>query len=338
MKFRTDDYTRWGPGTGGDVDLDAVDVDLNFWEVLSGIEALQDHAEALRGIDYITVSGNQLTFHMTDHTLEGPFTIPTAAWTFRGMWLPVTVYNAYDVITFDGSTYLVLLPHTSASSFDPNATDGLSHNLYGLMLTDPGDVLPLRGTTGQFLVKRSDTDLDVEWATEGTIPPHGAAGDKLVKHSSSDFDTMWVPDDLAGLADVALATDLASGDLLSFDGSAWQNVPQSSLVLTPAQTRNGQSPSLGGTTGTLTLDPTRGDVFPLTPTGNVTLDAASAPIGARITLVVTTSGTSSFNVTPGASFKSTGALATGAVSGKIYTVEFVGDGVNLNETSRTTAM
>jgi hypothetical protein len=94
-----------------------------------------------------------------------------------------------------------------------------------------------------------------------------------------------------------------------------------------------------GTTGTVSLDPTVGhEVFTITPSGAVTLNAASAPVGKRATLVVTTSGTSSFNITPTTNFKSTGALATGTVSGKVFTISFIGDGTNMNEVSRTAAM
>jgi hypothetical protein len=55
-------------------------------------------------------------------------------------------------------------------------------------------------------------------------------------------------------------------------------------------------------------------------------------------VVVTTSGTSSFNITPTTNFKSTGALATGTSTGKVFTITFVGDGTNMNEVARTTAM
>lgn len=90
--------------------------------------------------------------------------------------------------------------------------------------------------------------------------------------------------------------------------------------------------------GTVSLDPTLGSVFTITPTNNVTLNAASAPAGAVVYVVVTTSGTSSYNITPTTNFKSTGALATGTDSAKVFTLTFVGDGTNLNEVARTTAM
>lgn len=90
--------------------------------------------------------------------------------------------------------------------------------------------------------------------------------------------------------------------------------------------------------GAVSLDPTLGEVFTLTPTGAVTLSALSAAVGSRVYLVTTTSGTTSFALTFGTAFKSQGALSTGTVSGKVLVVAFVGDGTNLNEVSRTAAM
>lgn len=86
------------------------------------------------------------------------------------------------------------------------------------------------------------------------------------------------------------------------------------------------------------LDPTKGQIFTLTPTAGETLTASSAPVGSLINIIVTTSGASSFNITFGTGFKSTGVLATGTSDAKVFVVTFVGDGTNMNEVSRTTAM
>ena len=54
-----------------------------------------------------------------------------------------------------------------------------------------GDSLPLGGTTGQALVKHSNTDKDVEWSTVDSIPNGGTTGQALVKHSNTDKDVEW---------------------------------------------------------------------------------------------------------------------------------------------------
>lgn len=86
------------------------------------------------------------------------------------------------------------------------------------------------------------------------------------------------------------------------------------------------------------LDPTKSSLFTVTPTASETITASSAPVGAYVSIVVTTSGTSSFTLTFGTNFKTTGTLATGTVSAKVFTITFVGDGTNMNEVARTTAM
>jgi len=89
---------------------------------------------------------------------------------------------------------------------------------------------------------------------------------------------------------------------------------------------------------TIALDTTLGGIFTLTPAHTATINAASVIAGREIVLVITTSGTSSYTLTFGTNFKSTGTLATGTSTGKVFVIRFVSDGTNWNETSRTTAM
>lgn len=93
-----------------------------------------------------------------------------------------------------------------------------------------------------------------------------------------------------------------------------------------------------GDTGTVSLDPSLGDVFTTAPTGDMTINASSALLGSRVSIVVTTPDTTSRTLTFGTNFKTVGTLATGTVASKVFTISFVGDGTNLNEVSRTTAM
>lgn len=79
-------------------------------------------------------------------------------------------------------------------------------------------------------------------------------------------------------------------------------------------------------------------VYTLTPAQGETINAAVVPkAGDKITLEVVTSGTSSFTLTFGTGFKSTGTLATGTSSAKIFTVNWISDGTNYVEQSRTAA-
>lgn len=89
---------------------------------------------------------------------------------------------------------------------------------------------------------------------------------------------------------------------------------------------------------TPTLNCALGDVFTLTPGEAENISASNLTAGQRINLIITTSGVTSYTLTFGTNFKSTGTLATGTVTAKIFVVSFVSDGTNLSETCRTTAM
>lgn len=137
--------------------------------------------------------------------------------------------------------------------------------------------------------------------------------------------TTLTPTTIAGAANFTGTPTFAAG------------ITVTGAVTSSAQLRSTTATTMG-TTGTLSLDPTLGQVFKITPTGTNTINAASAATGSRVYLVYTTSGTSSYTTTFGTNFKSTGTLATGTSDAKVFVIAFVGDGTNLNEISRTTAM
>lgn len=171
LTYRTDDGSRWGGGQGSDLDADQID--LNFWNLFFAIAAVETDilAGSNAGIDFISqpVGGNQFFIHLTDHRVLGPFTIPTAQWNPRGEWQPVTHYSAFDVTSHNGSVYLVSIGHTSAATFSPLATDGLGHPLYMLLLSTPTNVLPEGGTVGQRLVRASASPFVTEWASDKRV-------------------------------------------------------------------------------------------------------------------------------------------------------------------------
>jgi hypothetical protein len=76
----------------------------------------------------------------------------------------------------------------------------------------------------------------------------------------------------------------------------------------------------------------------LTVTANRTLTTTVPAAGVRCTVTIVTSGTTSFTITFGTGFKPTGTLATGTTTARAFVVEFISNGTNLRETSRTAAM
>lgn len=155
----------WGAGKGAN--LVAAEIDGNFYDVDQRIVDLEDSMpDAANGIAFFSVTGTNLfNVHMTDGTIHGPFELPQIAWNFRGDWTPATAYAANDVVSANGSVYLVLVNHTSAATFDPGANDGAGHDYYGLLLTNPANVLPVGGDVGQYLAKTDTDDYVVGWET-----------------------------------------------------------------------------------------------------------------------------------------------------------------------------
>jgi hypothetical protein len=209
--FRTAD-PRWGDGQGSD--LAAVTIDLSFWGLYAAILALEGSQQTLSEIDYFVPVGNQLFVHMTDHRVLGPITIPTANWNYRsGGWQPLTLYAAFDVFSFNGSVYLVLAAHTSAATFSANATDGLTHNLYGLLITSPDNTLPDNGTIGQRLAKLSGSPFITGWVSDKIrmalfVEGQPLAGEKLMQYLVVDH--MTLPTGLIGSVAFAATPTLSN--------------------------------------------------------------------------------------------------------------------------------
>lgn len=456
--------------------LTPAEVDGNFTTVEAMI-----NAKAAQGVGIASatlIPPDQLQFQLTDHSYLPPIILPTATFGFRGAWTPSTPYLVNDIFSEGPNGYIVLVQHTSATTFDPHATDGSGHNLYGVLFAAP-NVVPIGGAGGSVLTKHSSADYDAIWNlptlaglsdvdptppasgdflrwnghlwSYGTVGAGTLAGlsDVLASPAPTDGQVVYWSNSasaftyksvqLQTLSDVGLfylnigdilqvtqispsitfastcrepytqqtsgsSYTLVIGDLWSLidvtSSSAFTiTVPPQSSVPWPSATINAakirvrqsnlaQVSIVGGSGVTVTatsgrLAKTRangsiielekigadnwvvsgdlalnsashsssvgsgainmanddgGDVYPVTPSGNITLTMSNPVYGRRVSVVVTTSGTTSFTITFSTGFKSTGTLATGTVTGKVFTVNFICDGTNLNETSRTTAM
>lgn len=76
----------------------------------------------------------------------------------------------------------------------------------------------------------------------------------------------------------------------------------------------------------------------LTPNSTRTLTTTIPRAGESRTLIILTSGTTSYTLTFGTGFKTTGTLATGVTSARRFVIEFISDGTSLIEKSRTVAI
>lgn len=162
ITFRSDDDTRWGSGQGSD--LSATEIDINFWVLLTAVQALQAQANDHAGIDHFVITGTSLFVHLTNHFVLGPYTLPIAQWNFRDAWRPSTSYQVFDVVTNERAVYLVLLQHISRVAFAAGAANDLAQPYYGLLLAAAPAELPDDGELGQILQWQT-SPADVQWIT-----------------------------------------------------------------------------------------------------------------------------------------------------------------------------
>jgi hypothetical protein len=114
----------WGPGKGAN--LQASEVDNNFWSLALAINDLINDPPEANGIGAISVSGTQMTIVLNDGQVMGPFTLPVLTFRWRGEWTETTPYAQLDVFTVtDVGIFMVQSPYgyTSGSEFDPEVVD-----------------------------------------------------------------------------------------------------------------------------------------------------------------------------------------------------------------------
>lgn len=179
-------YCRNDPISGRWVGIDALlseyQCDYNFYNHDTRIAWLESNYNQTVSIGAITQpSIDSLLITMTDSSTRGPFPLPVAGFNWRGTWQPLTPYSKNDVFQENGAVYLVLAPHTSASTFDPGAFGGTSiGNLYAEMLALPGSSLPAGGAVRMNLKKSLSADYAVTWgfdlASDTIFSPSTASG------------------------------------------------------------------------------------------------------------------------------------------------------------------
>jgi hypothetical protein len=233
---------RWTGNSGG-IDLSAFQIDQNFYQILSTIATIQSGLTTTISIAYITITGDQLTFHMTDHSLQGPFTIPPATFVDRGTWQPFTSYSVNDTFNINGTVYLVTTPFTSGSTFSTSANFYAMLSLPGAALPTGGAVnmmlaksdghnfdvywkypVPVGGVAGQYLSKVNGSDFNMQWSYP--IPIGGTTGQYLTKIDGTNFNTHWSSFpavSMENLSDFSYTSPHSVGQVVQWTGSAWQN-------------------------------------------------------------------------------------------------------------------
>lgn len=202
--YRTNDPARWGTGQG--FNLSPAQVDINFWDLVQRMLAQEARPDPSAGILFFEINGIMFYVHMTDGSVQGPYELPVAIFRDRGPWLPNAPYSKMDTFNINGGLYVVLVDHTSDTTFDPGANDGAGNDFYQLMIQTPGSSLPGGGAVGQLLIKATDVDYSVRWgSTDADVVNFTPA----TGSSLSSFNVADALEELAAGAPSGLASDIS---------------------------------------------------------------------------------------------------------------------------------
>lgn len=252
--------------------------------------------------------------------------------------------NQFAMATLKGVLSMIFSPNTISVTVDPTSTATLV----------PGSFVKLTTTTGKAIL------VDVAAATDVAIGVV-VANQKKISFTANDSVSIAIDGSVITLEASAAINRGVSLEYVASGAKVKTNAganPVCGIALDPAAGNGslfralvrcasitGLVAALGSVVTALTpgetveIDATLGNTFTLVPAAAVDLSITGGVAGQLVTLIVTTSGTSSFNVTPGTGFaKTAGALATGTSSGKVFTLSFRHNGTGFVETGRTAAM
>jgi hypothetical protein len=318
LTFRT--LGAWGAGKGAN--LEASEVDTNFWNLAEAIYALQANPAVPNGIATITVSGTQMTITLHDGTVLGPYTLPVLTFRWRDEWAPLTTYAELDVVKVTGGPgggiYMVQVGHTSAATFDNTLQIGgvvVYLQLFGSVdatLSGLSDVL-ITTLTDQDVLRWIAADSKWENRVLGDMALQNANNVLIVGGSIHNMPNPTAPGDVVNKAYVDSLPEgmsIASGDMLA-------NTMATVGPALPVTLSDYLDFVLGTTTrGTMLF---RGGVaWSALPPGTAGLFLRTAGPGADPTWQVGASGVTS--ITAGTGIDTGGAPITGTGTVSLHTI------------------
>lgn len=225
MIYRT--TGAWGAGQG--FNLTAAQVDSNFYELRSDLDDLIANPLTPDEISSITATGTTMTVTLQSGTAFAvPFPVLQFRW--RDDWLPFTPYSAFDAFRVNGvGIFSVLEDHTSAATFDPDATGGSpAATLYNELIAVTGADTQLGGLADMDFTALGDNDFiayDLAATTWTNRTPTAATAllDEFVGDAASPS-----VNGAKGLVPAPVSGDGAAQKILKADGT-WGAIPLDAL-------------------------------------------------------------------------------------------------------------
>lgn len=172
--FRT--AGAWGPGQGAD--LTPAQVDGNFWDHEQRIDALESNPPVAVNIVSFEVNGTELIIHLSDSTEMGPIELPVLTFRFMGEYAAAMMYAALDTFTKAGQgLFYVLVDHTSASTFDPDALGPAV--TAGSFVINRAYIIQTIGSTDFTLIGAASNTVGLEFTATGVGSGTGTAAQRL---------------------------------------------------------------------------------------------------------------------------------------------------------------
>ena len=161
-------------------------------------------------------------------------------------------------------------------------------------------------------------------AVTGPTGPTGSDGIVAQPEAPTDTDILWLDTDEPA---ATVATIAVTAPITNTGTSTNAIIGLSSLVYFTSLS-----------TGTTAMALSNGETVQVTPNASATYTTTSDIAGSVSRLIILTSGTTSRTITFGTGFKTTGTLTTGTTSARYFVFNFVSDGTNWIEMSRTVAI
>lgn len=149
----------WGPGKGAN--LEPAEVDGNFFDLGTRVDFIEDNPPAAVVPIAMSIEGSALTIGLSNGDVLGPVTITMPMPEWRGDWQPAMPYAEMDfVVAPDNSLVAVLIPHTSAATFDLAAVDpDTGQPIYKELIGSTGDTTGLSDLTDVSITAPANGDV-----------------------------------------------------------------------------------------------------------------------------------------------------------------------------------
>jgi hypothetical protein len=255
-------------------------------------------------------------------TVTGTWPNQTVASTGGGFSPVISSPATDDIIAYDGANWVNVAPSVGGLAY---ATSSSSRTL---ALTDAQTFILVQGGGAQTYTAPPHSSVAFNIGAEIALNNYYSGGGSSITIAPGSTVVLLTP--TGEVAKVSKAYGTATLRYVGYSGGSYYWLVTGDLDPAAPGTISG--------TGTVSFDPNAyGEVAAITPTGAMTLSPTSV-IAGSLKIIFTTSGTTSYTITFGTNFKSSGTLATGTVSGKVFVVDFVGDGTTYYEIARSAAL